>query len=144
MFILKLIAETNFLIIYKEESRVLFLKITSSRYDFDLAARASVNICYQLLALTSLLVIGFNGYSQDNVGDDSTILYPSSYFTQFAPRTALDMLNRIPGMTMSGSSSRGSSNRGRNSGGSFTNVSRGGRGLGAGNNGVQILINGNF
>ena len=52
------------------------------------------------------------------------------------------MLNRIPGMTMSGSSRRGSSNSGRNSGGSFTNVSRGGRGLGAGNNGVQILING--
>ena len=110
--------------------------------DFDFEISASVKIYYQLLVLILLSVIGFNGYSQDNVGDDSTILYPFSYFTQFAPRTALDMLNRIPGMTMNGSSRRGSSNSGRNSGGSFTNVSRGGRGLGAGNNGVQILING--
>jgi len=114
----------------------------ASSSDFDFEISASVKIYYQLLVLILLSVIGFNGYSQDNVGDDSTILYPFSYFTQFAPRTALDMLNRIPGMTMSGSSRRGSSNSGRNSGGSFTNVSRGGRGLGAGNNGVQILING--
>ena len=114
----------------------------ASSSDFDLEVSASVKIYYQLLVLILLSIIGVKGYSQDNVGDDSTILYPFSYFTQFAPRTALDMLNRIPGMTMSGSSRRGSSNSGRNSGGSFTNVSRGGRGLGAGNNGVQILING--
>ena len=114
----------------------------ASSSDFDTEVSASVKIYYQLLVLILLSLTGFNGYSQDNVGDDSTILYPFSYFTEFAPRTALDMLNRIPGMTMSGSSRRGSSNSGRNSGGSFTNVSRGGRGLGAGNNGVQILING--
>tara|TARA_Y100001970_G_C14235635_1_gene861608 strand:+ start:709 stop:2928 length:2220 start_codon:yes stop_codon:yes gene_type:complete len=114
----------------------------ASSSDFDLEVSASLKIYYQLLVLILLSIIGVNGYSQDNVGDDSTILYPFSYFTQFAPRTALDMLNRIPGMTMNGSSRRGSSNSGRNSGGSFTNVSRGGRGLGAGNNGVQILING--
>ena len=118
------------------------MKIMASSSDFDLEVSASVKIYYQILVLILLSIIGFNGYGQDNVGDDSTILYPFSYFTQFAPRTALDMLNRIPGMTMSGSSRRGSSNSGRNSGGSFTNVSRGGRGLGAGNNGVQILING--
>ena len=114
----------------------------ASSSDFDLEVSASVKIYYRLLVLILLSIISVKGYSQDNVGDDSTILYPFSYFTQFAPRTALDMLNRIPGMTMSGSSRRGSSNSGRNSGGSFTNVSRGGRGLGAGNNGVQILING--
>ena len=118
------------------------MQIMASSSDFDIEVSASVKIYYQLLVLILLSLTGFNGYSQDNVGDDSTILYPFSYFTQFAPRTALDMLNRIPGMTMSGSSRRGSSNSGRNSGGSFTNVSRGGRGLGAGNNGVQILING--
>ena len=118
------------------------MKIMASSSDFDLEVSASVKIYYQLLVLILLSIISVKGYSQDNVGDDSTILYPFSYFTQFAPRTALDMLNRIPGMTMSGSSRRGSSNSGRNSGGSFTNVSRGGRGLGAGNNGVQILING--
>ena len=118
------------------------MKIMAGSSDFDLEVSASVKIYYQLLVLILLSIIGVKAYSQDNVGDDSTILYPFSYFTQFAPRTALDMLNRIPGMTMSGSSRRGSSNSGRNSGGSFTNVSRGGRGLGAGNNGVQILING--
>ena len=96
----------------------------------------------RLLALITLCAFAAKGHAQDNVGDDSTILYPFSYFTQFAPRTALDMLNRIPGMTMSSTNSRGSRSGRGGSGGSFTNVSRGGRGLGAGNNGVQILING--
>lgn len=73
--------------------------------------------------------------AQDNVGDDSTIMYPASYFIQYAPVTAQDMLNRIPGMEASGG---GSSNRGGSQGG---NASRGGRGLGSGG-GNQILING--
>ena len=85
------------------------MKIMASSSDFDIEVSASVKIYYQLLVLILLSLTGLNGYSQDNVGDDSTILYPFSYFTQFAPRTALDMLNRIPGMTMSGSSRRGSS-----------------------------------
>ena len=62
----------------------------------------------RLLALITLCAFAAKGHAQDNVGDDSTILYPFSYFTQFAPRTALDMLNRIPGMTMSSTNSRGS------------------------------------
>lgn len=74
--------------------------------------------------------------AQDNVGDDSTIVYPASYFVEYAPVTAQDMLNRIPGMESSagGSSNRGGSQRG--------NASRGGRGLGSGGGGTQILING--
>ena len=119
------------------------MRIIASSSDFDGIVSFSIKGYLRLLALTILSAVGFNGYAQDNVGDDSTILYPFSYFTEFAPRTALDMLNRIPGMTMSSTSSRGSrSSGGRSSGGSFTNVSRGGRGLGAGNNGIQILING--
>ena len=119
------------------------MRIIASNSDFDGIVSFSIKGYLRLLVLTILFAVGFNGYAQDNVGDDSTILYPFSYFTEFAPRTALDMLNRIPGMTMSSTNSRGSrSSGGRSSGGSFTNVSRGGRGLGAGNNGIQILING--
>ena len=58
------------------------------------------------------------------------------------------MLNRIPGMdasSISRSSGGGggrSSSSGGSRGGSFANVSRGGRGLGSGSSGGQILING--
>ena len=74
-----------------------------------------------------------NSYAQQNVGDESTVMYPATYFAEWAPVTAQDMLNRIPGMQRSSSSSRG---------GSFRNASRGGRGLGSGSSGTQILING--
>ncbi len=83
--------------------------------------------------------------AQDNVGDKSTVVYPSSYFLEYAPVTALDMLNRIPGMELSNPSRRsrtGSSSSSSGRGGSFANVSRGGRGLGSGSGGTQILING--
>ena len=93
------------------------------------------------LFLPVMLVASFslNAWAQENVGDDSAIVYPSAYFSEYAPVTALDMLNRIPGMEIS---SIGGSSRGGSSGGSFSNVSRGGRGLGSGSSGTQILING--
>jgi hypothetical protein len=86
------------------------------------------------LLLTSLFCCGALLFSpvilaQDNVGDDSTVVYPASYFTEFRPVTALDMINRIPGMNVSG-------------GGGGGNASRGGRGLGAGSGGLQVLLNG--
>ncbi len=87
-----------------------------------------------LLGTLSVSVVG-----QDNVGDESTVVYPASYFSQYSPVTALDMLNRIPGMEVAGGGR--SAGGGRNSG-NFRNVSRGGRGLGAGSSGTQILING--
>lgn len=59
--------------------------------------------------------------------DDSTVTYPAAYFEQWAPVTAQDMINRIPGV---------GSVTGNNFGGS-----RGGRGLGGGG-GNQILIDG--
>ncbi|PCJ27963.1 MAG: hypothetical protein COA96_02025 [SAR86 cluster bacterium] len=84
--------------------------------------------------------LAFSGVSlslsaQDNVGDDSTVVYPASYFEEFSPITAQDMLDRIPGVgsvTGGGGNFRG----GRTGGGS------GGRGLGSGSGGSQILING--
>lgn len=84
--------------------------------------------------------LGFTSFSlllsaQDNVGDDSTVVYPASYFEEFAPITAQDMLDRIPGV---GSATGG----GNNFGGGRSGGGRGGRGLGSGSGGSQVLING--
>ena len=54
--------------------------------------------------------------------DNSTVVYPASYFAEYFPVSANDMLNRIPGI--------GLALRGGNSG----------RGLGSGEG--EILING--
>ncbi|MEX2334344.1 MAG: TonB-dependent receptor, partial [Pseudohongiella sp.] len=59
--------------------------------------------------------------------DDSTVTYPSAYFEQWAPVTAQDMINRIPGVGSATGSNFGGSNDGR--------------GLGGGG-GNQILIDG--
>ncbi len=59
---------------------------------------------------------------QEDPADDSTIVYPASYFEEFFPVSANDMLNRIPGI---GLALRGN---------------RGGRGLGSGAG--EVLING--
>lgn len=65
--------------------------------------------------------------AQEAVDNSSNIIYPASYFTQWAPVTAQDMLNRIPGLSAT-------------MGGSFGTTSTA-RGLGSGS-GNQILING--
>lgn len=91
---------------------------------------ASIRPKFRGLTLGLAIGLASAAQAQDNVGDDSTVVYPSSYFTEYAPVTALDMVNRIPGMNISGG------NRGPG------NASRGGRGLGSGGGGTQILING--
>jgi outer membrane receptor for ferrienterochelin and colicins len=73
--------------------------------------------------------------AQDNVGEDSTVVYPASYFAEFNPVTVQDMLDRIPGV---GSATGG----GGNFGGSRQGGGNGGRGLGSGSGGSQIIING--
>lgn len=83
-------------------------------------------------AILSLIAFHSSVFAQDNVGDESTISYPATYFAQYAPVTALDMINRIPGMNIS-------NNAGRSGG---RGAARGGRGLGGGGGGTQILING--
>ena len=84
------------------------------------------------LAIVLLGLLAASAQAQDNVGDDSTIVYPASYFVEWRPITAQDMLDRIPGLNVS----RGG---GGPPGG---NASRGGRGLGSGRGGTEILING--
>ncbi|HBX36301.1 MAG TPA: hypothetical protein DEG76_02915, partial [Pseudohongiella sp.] len=65
--------------------------------------------------------------AQETSTEDSTVVYTSEYFAQWAPVTAQDMINRIPGI-------------GSPTGGNFAN-NNSGRGLGGGG-GNQILING--
>ena len=101
------------------------------------------------LAVAALLMLSSNlGLAQDNVGEQSTVVYPASYFAEFNPITAQDMLDRIPGIGsatggggFSGGPPRGFSGGGGGGGGG--NPSRGGRGLGSGSSGGnEILING--
>jgi outer membrane receptor for ferrienterochelin and colicins len=86
-----------------------------------------------VITLTLLGFLALPGFAQDNIGDESTILYPAEYFQEFAPITALDMVNRIPGVNVRG---------GGGPSGGPANASRGGRGLGGGAGGIEILING--
>jgi outer membrane receptor for ferrienterochelin and colicin len=99
----------------------------------------------KLSALSMLIGFSSVSFSQDNVGDESTVVYPADYFAEFNPITAQEMLDRIPGVGSPGGGSTGvprgvSSGGGRGGGG---NPSSGGRGFGSGESGGnEILING--
>ena len=81
--------------------------------------------------------------SQENVDDESTVVYPASYFAEWSPVTAQDMLDRIPGLDMGSMSSFSRSSRGSSrSSGRGSSRSSGGRGFGGGNRAIEILING--
>jgi hypothetical protein len=84
------------------------------------------------MILTLSFALAPAAMAQDASGDDSTVIYPASYFVQWGPRTAQDMLDRIPGQASTGGP-------GGPSGGSPT---AGGRGLGSGSGGTEILIDG--
>ena len=88
-----------------------------------------------ILASALLLALSLQADAQqvpgpEDVSDDSTIVYPASYFAEFLPVSVNDMLYRIPGINLAmgggGGGSRGG-NRGR-------------RGLGSGEG--EVLING--
>ena len=83
-----------------------------------------------LLSATALPSV----YAQETVGDGTTVRYPAAYFAEYSPVTAQVMLIRIPGMESTGGNSGGSQQRG--------NASSGGRGLGSGGGGTQVMING--
>ena len=84
------------------------------------------------MILTLCFALAPAAMAQDASGDDSTVIYPASYFVQWGPRTAQDMLDRIPGQASTGGP-------GGPGGGSPT---AGGRGLGSGSGGTEILIDG--
>ena len=75
--------------------------------------------------------------AQEDGGDDSTVIYPADYFTEWAPNTAQDMLDRIPGQENAGPRGGGGP-----PGGFGGNPASGGRGLGSGGGGTEILVNG--
>jgi len=89
------------------------------------------------LALAGLSVS--STLAQDTSEDGSTVIYPASYFEQWGPRTAQDMLDRIPGQ---GSGGGGNSFGGGGGSGGGGNPSSGGRGLGSGSGGIDIMIDG--
>lgn len=96
-----------------------------NRFTLTAAVRRSLLLApvfsLSLLSAPSALI------AQEVVDNSSNIVYPSSYFQQWAPVTAQDMLNRIPGLSATMGGGFGSSNNQR--------------GLGGGG-GNQILING--
>ena len=83
---------------------------------------ASLRCTLFLLLMTTF----YGAAGQDNTGDSSTVTYPASYFTEYSPVTAQDMLDRIPGATSGGRGSGGGFGRGGPPGG----FSRGGGGRG--------------
>lgn len=92
-----------------------------------------------LLSLT--LCISPTAFSQNASEDESTIVYPAAYFAEYAPVTAQDMLDRIPGLVRSsgGSGVTGGARGGTSRGGGGAG---GRRGLGDGAGINQVLING--
>ena len=97
--------------------------------------------------LVVLMGISSSAIAQESQGEDSTVVYPASYFAEFAPVSAQDMLDRIPGASGGsggGGGGRGGFSRGGRSSGGFSHGGGGGggRGFGSGSGGSEILING--
>lgn len=93
-----------------------------------------MNSTFRKSLLTASILLVTSSYSalsfsQSTNSEDSSVRYPSSYFSEWAPTTAQDMINRIPGVSSGGGGGGGFGGGG------------GGRGLGAGG-GDQILIDG--
>ena len=112
---------------------------------------SSKNLFIFSLLNFSIAITGQLSFAQDNVGEESTVRYPASYFAEWAPVTVQDMLDRIPGLNTSGSfGSPGGFGGGGFGGGpppgffgrSGGGGGSGGRGFGGGNRGSEILING--
>jgi hypothetical protein len=89
-------------------------------------------------SLFLLFLVSISGQGVAQIAEDeATVTYPNSYFSDYAPVTAKDMLDRIPGVgsTTGGGPSSSGGFRGGGGGG-------GGRGFGSGSGGSEILING--
>ncbi len=94
-----------------------------------------------LVAACLLLGLPTLATAQDSTGENSTVVYAADYFSEYAPVSAQDMLNRIPGQ---GAGGPGPGGGGGGPPGGFPggNPSSGGRGFGGGSGGSEILING--
>ena len=100
---------------------------------------------YKVQIFLGIALFPYSGIviSQENLDDESTVVYPASYFAEWSPVTAQDMLDRIPGLDMGSMSSFSRSSRGSSrSSGRGSSGGSGGRGFGGGNRAIEILING--
>ncbi len=66
------------------------------------------SLAIKIPLLLLLLLIGRIATAQIGSDDNSTITYPSAYFVEYAPVTAQDMLDRIPGASTGGGGFGGS------------------------------------
>ncbi|MDE0733727.1 MAG: TonB-dependent receptor plug domain-containing protein [Gammaproteobacteria bacterium] len=101
------------------------------------AMNSPLRKCYLAFACLLYSVL-FSSESLAQIAEDeSTVTYPASYFAEYGPVNAKDMLDRIPGVgsTTGGGSSSSGGFRGGGGGG-------GGRGFGSGSGSSEILING--
>ena len=98
---------------------------------------------YKIQVFIGVTLLLFSGIviAQENIDDESTVVYQASYFAEWSPVTAQDMLDRIPGLDMGSMASSNRSSRGSRSS-SGGRSSGGGRGFGGGNRTIEILING--
>ena len=84
-------------------------------------------------SIAALLLSPALSSAQETGDNNSTVVYPAEYFSEYAPISAQDMLDRIPGLSGGGGPPGGFG--GGNAGG-------GGRGFGGGSGGNEVLING--
>ena len=94
---------------------------------------ASNHVLLFILLLNGAL-FSTSALAQEPTTSDSTVTYPAEFFAQYEPFSVNDMLDRIPGISVS----RGNSGGGDGGPGSSSGANRRGLGLG----GDQILING--
>jgi hypothetical protein len=100
--------------------------------------RRSIRAPLAVAVLSASLLAAPALQAQQTAADETTVTYPASYFAQYAPVSAKDMIDRIPGVgstTGGGPPTGGGGFRGGGGGG-------GGRGFGSGSGGSEILING--
>ena len=86
---------------------------------------------YKIQVFIGVTLLLFSGIviAQENIDDESTVVYQASYFAEWSPVTAQDMLDRIPGLDMGSMASSNRSSRGSRSS-SGGRSSGGGRGFG--------------
>lgn len=95
-----------------------------------------------LLCLCSLGLASSPAVAQEDGYDDSTVVYEASYFDEWRPVNAQEMMDRIPGLAGGGGPGGGRGGPPGGFGGGGGNPSSGGRGLGSGSGGTEILIDG--
>lgn len=96
----------------------------------------------KIITLLVLMAAFQIAWAQEATGGDSTVTYPASYFAEYDPVTAQDMLDRIPGAGSGGGGFSGGPGGGRGGPPGGHGGGGGGRGFGSGSGGNQILING--